>query len=371
MRHLRFHLLFVAATVVACHGDRYDDGVDDTTEVGTFDGLFDDVGVGLNFPLDIAIVPDDLDGDPTIVRGDILVANYGTSEIMHVEDPSGRASVEAVPFFAGPDADLRGATAVSVLPDGTVWATFEQGGDSDDGGIVVLSPTGEQLALIDGSTAPGAFANPGGICWGGTLDDGAVTLVFFVNLGDGTAWRVAAVDSIGTDAEVVQVGRGLATGRSGRPGTPGEGLTSSSDLPEDGARGCAYYAGSLYVADAQNARIVRFDGADRGADLDGVELEDTPSELVTYPTDVAVNNEGALIIVSYDNAHAFVSLETPSGAFIDNGLHDLNVNSGNYGVALAEDTIWFTRANNSNGVLRAITEAQDIPPDTEGPIPPQ
>ncbi|MFV8754621.1 hypothetical protein ACNOYE_29075, partial [Nannocystaceae bacterium ST9] len=75
--------------------------------------------------------------------------------------------------------------------------------------------------------------------------------------------------------------------------------------------------------------------------------------------------------ISYDNAHAFVTLELPEGGFIDDGLQDLNVNAGNYGTAVAFGTIWFTRANNSNGTLRAITPEQDVPPTTEGPFPPQ
>ena len=106
-------------------------------------------------------------------------------------------------------------------------------------------------------------------------------------------------------------------------------------------------------------------------DVSGVSLEDTPPELVTYPTGVAVNGEGELIVISYDNAHAFVSLDLPGGAFIDNGLNDLNVNSGNHGMAVAADTIWFTRANNSNGALRAITQNMSTPPSTAGPFPPQ
>jgi hypothetical protein len=78
-----------------------------------------------------------------------------------------------------------------------------------------------------------------------------------------------------------------------------------------------------------------------------------------------------LIVISYDNAHAFVALETPGGGFLDNGLHDLNVNSGNYGLAVAENSIWFTRANNQNGSLRAVTPNQGEPPSTAGPFPPQ
>jgi hypothetical protein len=116
---------------------------------------------------------------------------------------------------------------------------------------------------------------------------------------------------------------------------------------------------------------VRFDDADLNGDISPVALEDTPAELVTYPTGVTVNNEGALIVISYDNAHAFVALDLPSGAFRDNGLYDLNVNSGNHGTQVARDTIWFTRANNSNGALRAITQSQSHPPSTDGPFPVQ
>jgi sugar lactone lactonase YvrE len=175
----------------------------------------------------------------------------------------------------------------------------------------------------------------------------------------------------GSDADFVLVGSGLASGSAGSPGSPGAGLSSSKDLPEGGARGCVYHEGSLYVADAQNAQVVRFDEADTGEDVAGVALEDTPAELATYPTGVAVNEEGDLIVISYDNAHAFVSLEMPGGGFIDNGLHDLNVNAGNYGVALADGTIWFTRANNSNGSLRAVTPTMETLPTTAGPFPPQ
>ena len=100
-------------------------------------------------------------------------------------------------------------------------------------------------------------------------------------------------------------------------------------------------------------------------------LDDAPAELLTYPTGVTINSEGALIVISYDNAHAFVSLELPDGAFIDNGLNDLNVNAGNHGVQVAADSIWFTRANNSNGALRAVTIDQDHPPSTGGDFPVQ
>jgi hypothetical protein len=368
-------LICALSAVVACNDD--DDGgfggQGGTTQVGTFSGLFDDVVTGYNFPFDIGIVPGDPAVEPDIGVGDIIAANYGTSELLRVDDPSGPvASRAAQSFYPGSESGLRGATAVSVLPSGTVWATFEQGGADGAGGIVVLDPNGARRALLDATTQAGAFANPGGICYGGaTSDNPARQLIFFVNLGDGTAWRISAASALGNDPVVARVGAGLATGTPGNPGQPGSELSSSSDLPEGGARGCAYAGGSLYVADAQNARIMRFDGAAAGVDVVPLALEDTPENLVTYPTDVTINNEGALIVISYDNAHAFVSLELPGGGFIDNGLHDLNVNSGNYGVAVAEDTIWFTRANNSNGALRAITENQSIPPSTAGKFPPQ
>ena len=86
---------------------------------------------------------------------------------------------------------------------------------------------------------------------------------------------------------------------------------------------------------------------------------------------VTVNDDGFLIVISYDNAHAFVTLELPGGGFVDNGLHDLNVNAGNYGTAVAFETIWFTRANNKNGSLRAVTPDLDHPPGTYEPFPPQ
>jgi hypothetical protein len=359
--------------VAACGDDDDDGGAGGTTQVGTFDGLFDDVVTGYNFPFDIGIVPGDPELEPNIGVGDIVAANYGTSELLRVENPSGPVtSRTGQPFYAGSDSGLSGATAVSVLPGGTVWASFEQGGADGAGGIVVLDPVGARLALIDSATQAGAFANPGGICYGGaSADDPARALVFFVNLGDGSAWRISAASALGDDPVLARVGSGLATGAPGNPGQPGNELSSSSDLPQGGARGCAYADGRLYVADAQNARVMRFEDAATGVDITPVALEDTPENLVTYPTDLTINREGALIVISYDNAHAFVTLELPGGGFIDNGLHDLNVNSGNYGVAVAESTIWFTRANNSNGALRAITESPDVPPSTAGEFPAQ
>lgn len=352
-------------------GDDGDDGADGTSEVGTFDGLFD-VAAGFNFPFDIGIMPDDPLTEDDVEPGDIYIANYGTSEIMFLGDPSGQGSVGAAgSFFDGTSQGLEGATAISISEHRTIWATFEQGGANGNGGLVVLDEDANVLSVLDSGADPDAFANPGGVCWGGSIEDDGLFWAYMINLGDGTAWRVEASDATGADAAFVKVGGGLATGTPGNPGSPGNGLTSSKDLPEGGARGCAYHGGSLYVADAQNARVVRFDGVDDGTDLDGVALEDTPAELVTYPTDVAVNEAGDLIVISYDNAHAFVSLELPGGGFLDNGLHDLNVNAGNYGTALANDTIWFTRANNSNGSLRAITPEQDVRPSTEGPFPPQ
>jgi hypothetical protein len=370
MKRLLALLPFALAPAVSCHcGEEEND--DDTTEVGTFDGLFDDVAVGFNFPFDIAIVPADPASSPGVAAGDIVVASYGTSEIMLVPDPSDIAGAAAQQFYDGAEAGLRGATAISIPPSGDVWASFEQGGDGDAGGIVALSPAGERMVLLDNAVQAGAFARPGGLCWGGEIEDPARNLFFFVNMDDGTAWRISVASTAGDDARIERVGSGLATGSRGNPGSPGNGLSSSNDLPQDGARGCVFHEGSLYVADAQNARVVRFDGVDVGVDVEGVPLEDTPPELVTYPTDVAVNNDGVLIVISYDNAHAFVALDTPTGAFVDNGLYNLNVNSGNYGTAVAADTIWFTRANNSNGALRAITEDQSVPPSTAGPFPAQ
>jgi len=362
----------VAMTLAGCSCNGDDDGNGGTSEVGTYEGLFDEVVTGFNFPFDIAIVPDDPEAEDGILAGDILVASYGTSEIMLARDPSGEPeSRVAEQFYAGPDDGLRGATAVSIPPSGQVWATFEQGGDDDMGAVVVLSPTGDRLAILDGAVEPGAFAHPGGICYGGEIEDGERTLFFMVNLGDGTAWRISVASAEGDDPELSLVGQGLATGAPGSPGTPGNGLSTSSDLPQGGARGCASQAGSLFVTDAQNARIVRFDEAHLDDEADPVALEDTPAELVTYPTDVTINDVGDLIVISYDNAHAFVSLGLPSGGFIDNGLHDLNVNAGNYGAAVAHTTIWFTRANNKNGTLRAVTPDQGTPPSTDGPFPPQ
>lgn len=376
-RSLQVSAVFALAatlTGLACSDERddADGGGDSTSEVGTFDGLFDEVATGFNFPFDIAIVPDDPDTDDDEEGGDIYVANYGTSEVMFVRDPSGETSTGgAESFFDGTSEGFMGTTAVSIPDHEAIWVSFEQGGATGNGGIVVLSPDGDVLNVLDGDDNAAAFGNPGGLCFGGWTSDDLEAHIFMINLGDGSAWRIDGTDTVGADPVFTKVGEGLATGTPGNPGTPGNGLTSSKDLPEGGARGCAYADGSLYVADAQNARVVRFDGAGDEGDLDGAALEDTPSELLTYPTDVAINEEGDLIVISYDNAHAFVSLELPSGGFIDNGLHDLNVNSGNYGTAVANDTIWFTRANNSNGSLRAITRDQETPPSTHGPFPPQ
>lgn len=378
-RHLRNRWLAAAAATAcaAAIGCSDDDpyygpsGGGGTTQVGTFSGLFDNVVDGYNFPLDIAIVPAHIvEESGGILPGDILAANYGTSEILLATDPSGpNAQATAEPFFDGTSSGLRGATAVAMAPDGHVWAAFEQGGDGDDGGVVVLSPTGEEVQVLDNGELSGAFARPGGVCYGGIVSDETMVWFYLVNMDDGTAWRIEASDWDGADAVAVRVGSGLATGSAGNPGTPGNGLTSSNDLPEDGARGCVYDFGSLYVADAQNQRVVRFDDADLGEDITPGSLDDVPNDLLTYPTGVTVNSEGALIVISYDNAHAFVSLTLPGGGFIDNGLQDLNVNSGNHGVQVAHDTIWFTRANNSNGALRAITADQQHPPSTDGPFP--
>ena len=357
--------------VLACPGGN-GSGADETSVLGSFDGLFDDVATGFNFPFDIGIAPDDPATPDTVEGGDIFVANYGTSEILRVADPSDTAGgAPAQPFFDGTSEGFAGATAISMPAHTHVWAAFEQGGTDNRGGVVVLDPSGTLLASFDAASDPDAFANPGGLCFGGFSSDATLARFFVINLGDGTAWRmdVGALD--GSDPVFTRVGSGLATGTLGNPGSPGSGLTSSKDLPEGGARGCAYAAGSLYVADAQNARVVRFEGADVGADLAPLALEDTPAGLVTYPTDLTINDEGYLIVISYDNAHAFVSLALPGGGFIDDGLQDLNVNAGNYGTAVAFGTLWFTRANNSNGTLRAVTPTQETLPTTVGPFPPQ
>ncbi|HVI03369.1 MAG TPA: hypothetical protein VM869_31950 [Enhygromyxa sp.] len=359
---------FVLAPSLGC---RDDDDADDTSAIGSFDGLFDGVATGLNFPFDIGIAPDDPATSDDIEGGDIYVANYGTSEIMRVLDPSGEPSgAAAVPIFDGTAIGFAGAMAISVPRHDRVWAAFEQGGANGTGGIAILDGDGSLIATLDSSTHD-AFFNPGGLCFGSWDEPGAIAYFYLVNFGDGSAWRIAFSSLDGTDPTFTQIGSGLATGSPGNPGSPGNGLTSSSDLPQDGARGCAYAGGSLYVADAQNARIVRFDDANVDDGIDGVGLEDLGAGLVTYPTDVTINEEGYLIIISYDNAQAFVTVELPTGRFVDNGLHDLSVNAGNYGVAVAAGTVWFTRANNSNGTLRAITPEQDVLPTTAGPFPPQ
>ncbi len=363
-------LVGIGLLLSACDDDD-DYYAGDTTVVGTFDGLFDDVGTGFNFPFDIGIVPsviNDTNGEAT--EGDIFVASYGTSEIRRVQDPSG-GSATSISVYEGASDGLLGAMAVSIPNDEVLWAAFEQGGTDDQGGIVVMAHDGTPLNVLDAAVDPDAFANPGGLCFGGWNEEESLAWFFLVNFGDGTAWRISTSNLAANDVEFVQVGSGLATATPGNPGTPGNELSSSGDTPDGGARGCAYTNGSLYVADAQNARVVRFDGASTGTDIRGVALEDTPAELVTFPTDLSINDAGDLIVISFDNAHAFVSLSLPSGGFIDNGLHDLNVNSGNYGVAVAQDTIWFTRANNSNGTLRAITPSQNHQPNTRGPFPAQ
>jgi hypothetical protein len=359
----------LAMSTSACGDDEEADG-EDTTTVGTFSGLFDDIAVGFNYPYDIGLVRNGVTSEGGVTGGDMVVANYGTSELLLARDPGDNPAEQTPePYYDGAEAGLRGAMGVSVPPDGTVWAAFERGGENDKGGIVALSRAGERVALIDDAVEPGAFANPSGICYGGEID-GRV-LFFYVNKADGTLWRISAEGTNAADALLSRVGSGLATGLPGNPGTPPDGVKNKDDLPVDGARGCAALDGYVYVADAQNQRVVRFDGADLGEDIEGVALEDTPAELVTYPTGVTINNEGALIVISFDNAHAFVSLETPRGAFLDNGLYDLNVNSGNYAVQVGDGTIWFTRANNENGALRAITEDSETPPSTAGAFPAQ
>ena len=353
---------------LACADDEAD--ADDTGAIGSFDGLFDGVATGLNFPFDIGIAPDDPDSSDVVEGGDIYIANYGTSEVMRARDPGGdSAGSAAEAVFAGPSVGFAGPTAISVPHHDRIWAAFEQGGDNDDGGIAILDADGGLIATLDGAD-DSAFANPGGLCFGGWDSDG-IAYFYLTNLGDGTAWRIAVESLDGDGATFTRIGSGLATGIPGNPGSPGAGLTSSNDLPQGGARGCAYDLGSLYVADAQNDRVVRFDDANVDDGIDGIGLEDLGAGLVSNPTGVTVNADGDLIVISYDNAQAFVTVELPTGRFLDNGLHDLSVNAGNYGVAVAEGTVWFTRANNSNGSLRAVTPAQDVPPTTDGPFPPQ
>ncbi|PRQ06787.1 hypothetical protein [Enhygromyxa salina] len=363
-------LLALPLVLTACN---HDDGeADDTSAIGLFSGLFDGVATGMNFPLDIGVAPDDPLTPDDIEGGDIYIANYGTSEIMWVRDPSGDSSSgDADPIFDGTSVGFAGATAVSVPTHTRVWASFEQGGEGDAGGIAILDQDGALIATIDGSDESDAFANPGGLCYGGRSADGLIEYFYMINLGDGTAWRIEASTLDGDDLTFTRIGSGLATGTPGNPGSPGNGLTSSSDLPDGGARGCVYDLGSLYVADMQNDRVVRFDDAATDDGIDGVALEDLPAGNLNDPTDLTVNAEGYLIIISYENAKAFLTVELPRGGFIDNGLQNLSVNAGNYGVAVASGTVWFTRANNQNGTLRAVTPEQDVPPTTEGPFPPQ
>ncbi len=360
--------LLPLAPALACRDDA---DADDTSAIGSFDGLFDGVATGLNFPLDIGIAPDDLATPEAVEGGDIYIANYGTSELMRVLDPSGEPTGDAATaIFDGTSAGFAGAMAVSVPHYDRVWTAFEQGGENGDGGLAILDGDGALITTLD-DTVHDAFANPGGLCFGGWDEPGAHAYFYLVNFGDGTAWRIEVSSLDGDDPTFTQIGSGLATGTPGTPGSPGNGLTSSSKLPQGGARGCAYALGSLYVADAQNARIVRFDDANVDDGIDGVALEDLGAGLVTYPTDLTINDEGYLVIISYDNAQAFVTVELPAGRFVDNGLHDLSVNAGNYGTAVASGTVWFTRANNQNGTLRAITPEQDVLPTTAGPFPPQ
>jgi hypothetical protein len=361
-------LLLLPLAVSACKNEG---DADDTSAIGAFDGLFDGVATGMNFPLDIGIAPDDPITEDDIEGGDIYVANYGTSEIMWVRDPTGDPSGDAAtPVFDGTSVGFAGAMAVSVPHHTRVWAVFEQGGEANAGGLAILDQDGGLITTYDGADAS-AFANPGGICYGGVSEDGAITYFYMTNLGDGTAWRLEASNLDGEAIDFIQVGGGLATGTLGSPGSPGNGLTSSSDLPQGGARGCVYDLGYLYVADMQNDRVVRFDDVANNEGIDGVALEDMPAGMLNDPTDLTVNAEGYLIIISYENAQAFLTVELPRGGFIDNGLQNLSVNAGNYGVAVASGTVWFTRANNQNGTLRAVTPTQDTLPTTEGPFPAQ
>ena len=132
----------------ACSGDRDDgegDGGTETSEVGLFSGLFDNVATGLNYAYDIAIVPGPggtgTATEATALAGDILIANYGTSEVLRVPNPTDAAWPLAVePFFDGAEVGLAGPMGISVPGDGPVWVAFEWGGEGDQGGIAVLSP---------------------------------------------------------------------------------------------------------------------------------------------------------------------------------------------------------------------------------------
>ena len=74
---------------------------------------------------------------------------------------------------------------------------------------------------VDAAVAD-AFAHPGGLCYGGSTNENpARELMFFVNLGDGTAWRISLASSVGDDPLLELVGGGLATGTPGNPGQPG------------------------------------------------------------------------------------------------------------------------------------------------------
>ena len=74
-------VLAFALGVAACKGD-------DTSAVGTFDGLFDDVATGFNFPLDIGIVPDIRQGNPgneanyPVIYLPHLFESYGSMQVL-------------------------------------------------------------------------------------------------------------------------------------------------------------------------------------------------------------------------------------------------------------------------------------------------
>ena len=372
MASLRLAHPLALCLLVAPLGCRNDGEADDTSAIGAFDGLFDGVATGMNFPLDIGIAPDDPLTEDDVEGGDIYVANYGTSEIMWVRDPSdSEGGEDASPIFDGTSIGFAGPMAVSVPTFDRVWTAWEQGGEGDAGGLAILDADGNLIASFDNADAPEAFANPGGLCFGGWDEDMVTAYFYLVNFGDGSAWRIEASSVDGDDAAFTQIGGGLSTGTPGNPGSPGNGLTSSSDLPQGGARGCAYDLGSLYVADNQSDQVVRFDDAASNDGIDALTLEDLPGGRLNNPVDLTVNDEGYLIIISYENANALLTVELPRGGFIDDGLQDLSVNAGNYGIAVATGTVWFTRANNQNGTLRAVTPSQDIRPSTAGPFPPQ
>ena len=103
--------------MLSCNGDDGGDGVGDTdtTVVGTFNGLFDDVVVGFNFPFDIGIVPDDPLTEE-IEGGDIYVADYGRSRIMRIDSENREPAVSEGRMVFDPDSASDGnASSARVL----------------------------------------------------------------------------------------------------------------------------------------------------------------------------------------------------------------------------------------------------------------